>query len=204
MPESLEKIGDGAFSETAYDKNKDVNPNEIVSDGTYRYQLTKDETGYILHGPVVNEGIASVNGEIKLPATYDGKSVVELKDNAFDGIGGITSVTIPGTYKKIGAYAFCDSTALETVVVEDGVEEIGMYAFSDCSNLVNVTFPDTIVSEINPRIYSPLSLMAYESTEPTGMSLTGTISKLLSVIKILLLDPSSTSIISLYSPYSLP
>jgi hypothetical protein len=89
---------------------------QTESDGTYEYALNQEGTGYILCG--LADG-ATIEGEITLPATYHEKSVVELKDNAFDGVGGITSVTIPGTYEKIGAYVFCDCTELETLEIKE-------------------------------------------------------------------------------------
>ncbi|MBE6752708.1 MAG: leucine-rich repeat domain-containing protein, partial [Ruminococcaceae bacterium] len=127
---------------------ENTNPIEPDGEGIYKYQLTVDSAGYILHGPVINTETGamheSITGEITLPTEYNELPVVELADNAFMYAGGITSATIPSSYKRIGAYIFCDTPSLTSVTLEDGVEEIGMYAFSDCSNLVNVTFPDSV------------------------------------------------------------
>jgi hypothetical protein len=131
---------------------KNTNPIEADNEGIYNYQLTVDGESYILHGPVINTETGtvhkSVSGDITLPTVHpdDGKPVVELADNAFGYVGAITSVTIPGNYKKIGAWAFSDCQNLETVVVEDGVEEICMEAFSDCNKLSNISFPTSLKS----------------------------------------------------------
>lgn len=46
--------------------------------------------------------------------------------------------------KEIGEEAFKDATALEKVVIPEGVEKIGKNAFENCSALKEVAFPSTI------------------------------------------------------------
>ena len=46
--------------------------------------------------------------------------------------------------KEIGDEAFKDATALEKVVIPEGVEKIGKNAFENCSALKEVAFPSTI------------------------------------------------------------
>lgn len=81
---------------------------------------------------------------------------------AFSGNDSITKVTIPDNVTlAIGANAFNNCTALETVIIGNGVTEIGNFAFSDCTSLIKLEIPDSVTT-IGERafcglIYSPYS-----------------------------------------------
>ena len=62
----------------------------------------------------------------------------------FDSNKGITSVTIPGTVKKIGNRAFAECDNLEKVILNEGIEEIGSNVFTDCPKLKQVVYPNSI------------------------------------------------------------
>ena len=58
----------------------------------------------------------------------------------------ITSVTFPGTVKKIDKGAFFRCRNLKTVKIPDSVTEIGECAFANCYNLESVILPAGIHS----------------------------------------------------------
>lgn len=106
-------------------------------------------------------------GVVKIPET-----VVELPDEQFAG-SEIKSFELPGGLKKIGRYCFWNTTAkeivipgsletisfgafdgsaLEKVVLEEGVRSIERYAFFGCENLKEIYLPSTLTS-IDPYAF---------------------------------------------------
>ncbi|MBR2340780.1 MAG: leucine-rich repeat domain-containing protein [Clostridia bacterium] len=114
---------------------------------SFEYELNAAGDGYIVKKYTGNVA------EVVIPATYEGKPVVEIysagkgKEAAFQGNTTITSVTIPGSVKTMGDYAFTGCTALTSVTFEEGFTAIdGIYAFSGCSSLATVNLPSTLKS----------------------------------------------------------
>ncbi len=83
---------------------------------------------------------------IIIPATYSGKAVTAIADEAFAGNTSIKDVFIPATVKTVGASAFDGCTALETVTFGDNpvLESIGAGAFAGCTALTEFTVPANV------------------------------------------------------------
>jgi hypothetical protein len=73
-------------------------------------------------------------------------SVTSIGDYAFEGCGGLTSVTIPGSVTNIGLQAFSDCLSLTNATIANGVTSIGDYAFESCTSLTSVTIPRSVTS----------------------------------------------------------
>jgi len=102
--------------------------------GTLEFVLNEEESGYIV-------SIGSYTGtEIVIPAEFEGKDVVEIASRGFYDRDSIISVVIPDSVTVIGAAAFGNCAALETVSIGAGVEVIGGSAFSSCKALLSVKF----------------------------------------------------------------
>ena len=101
-------------------------------DLTFTENATKD--GYI-----VSKCTSSASGTLAIPATHNGKPVVEIGSEAFLNCTELTSVTIPGSVTRIGWYAFSGCTGLTNITVPDSVTTIDWFAFSGCTNLTAVT-----------------------------------------------------------------
>lgn len=56
----------------------------------------------------------------------------------------ISSVTIPGSVRKIDSMAFSDCSNLQTVNISEGLETIGYRAFANCSSLKEITIPESV------------------------------------------------------------
>ncbi len=89
-------------------------------------------------------------------------TVTEISDKAFASCG-LSAITIPESVENIGVFAFANynpetdnsspvaaidgkeiSSALTSVVIEDGVKSIGYGAFADCAVLTAVTIPASV------------------------------------------------------------
>lgn len=91
--------------------------------------------------------------DIVIPSTFsEGEltyTVIEIDDDAFAGVNGIVSVTIPASVSKIGARAFINDKDLEEIkgadgaVLEKTVKSIGEEAFAGCS-LRTVFLPEAM------------------------------------------------------------
>ena len=84
---------------------------------------------------------ATIPASLDIPATIDGKPVVEIDPNAFKGNTTLTNLTIAGSVVKIGAGAFSGCTALVSATLASGVTSIGDEAFSGCTALETISLP---------------------------------------------------------------
>ena len=55
-----------------------------------------------------------------------------------------TSYTLFDTVQVVGAYAFCENTYIQEVVLPNGLQQIKQYAFEYCTNLKKVQIPNTV------------------------------------------------------------
>ena len=79
-----------------------------------------------------------MSGKVIIP-----ECMTEINRRLFDRNQKITSVEIPGTVKKIGDRAFADCSALEEVILHEGIEEIGGNVFSG-TRIRHLICPDSI------------------------------------------------------------
>ncbi len=76
-------------------------------------------------------------------------SVTSIREYAFSGCSGLTSITIPGGVTSIENYAFNGCSGLTGVTIGSGATDIGNGAFNGCSGLTKI-----IVSKGNPIYHS--------------------------------------------------
>ena len=77
-----------------------------------------------------------------------------LSDNVFDGCIGLTSVTIPNSFKYIGESLFLGCSGLTSVAIPCGMTYISFRAFQECRGLTSVIIPNSVTSigEYNQEI----------------------------------------------------
>ncbi len=131
VPSDVTEIEDYAFSDVLniiYDGSATGAPwgAAIVNGFFDGYVLYEDNTKTKICGCDRN-----AKGKIILPNT-----VTDIKDNAFEGCMGITSINIPESVTKIGEYAFSACCGLTSIVIPNTVTEIGEYAFMYVNNIV--------------------------------------------------------------------
>lgn len=73
---------------------------------------------------------ASAEGDVELPATYNGRVLRAIPDEAFKGRTQLTHVSIPESVVTIGNNAFSLCSNLEDISIPSGVSSIGILAFN--------------------------------------------------------------------------
>ena len=71
-------------------------------------------------------------------------NTVSISPSAFSNQPNLTTLSIPGSVKNIGARAFERCSKLSSVTLSEGVEMIGYQAFSNCPSLQSITLPASI------------------------------------------------------------
>ena len=91
-------------------------------------------------GQVTVTGYTGSGGQLVIPSTINGFSVITIGPNAFNGSSNLTSVTIPTSVTSIGANAFNGCTSLTSITIPSSVTSIGSDAFEFCTSLTSAIF----------------------------------------------------------------
>ena len=143
--------------------------------------ITSENVTYLLRSngeaSAIAQDMSAIEGfVVKDTVTYGGKvyTVTELGAQLFMDERWLTSVTIPGTIKKIGDKAFY-GTNLKSLTLAEGLETIGDFAFASNNNLTYVYVPSTC-TEIGYFAFSGANnaeLFMGRASAPTGSGLIG-------------------------------
>ena len=110
---------------------------------SYAYDFEQDDIYYnIVDGGCEVTEAAWFNpysGDIVIPMTANGYTVVGIGDYAFWDCRGLNTVLMPPTLTYIGAWAFTEC-GLPPIEWPAGVSEISKGTFSGCNNLKSITF----------------------------------------------------------------
>ena len=94
---------------------------------------------------------------VVIPATIDGKTVVEIADYVFANDSIVRAVYIPDSVEKI-SQLFANNKHIE-IVIADGVKEISEFAFGSCSVLREVVLGNHLVMLDEFAFYACKSLI---------------------------------------------
>ena len=144
LPESLEKIGEGAFA-----------AGDGGSSNLRRITIPKNvkiiESGAFYGTPLVrvyynavdanNEYVEHTDGTSAYERTFPesvtriiiGEGVKSIPNSLFDGCKNITRVEMPSTVESIGDYAFNGCTSLSHIDLPSPLKHLGAYAFNGCA-----------------------------------------------------------------------
>ena len=121
----------------AYDFEVDGIYYNVTSLENLEVEVTRCYTAEYVGDVIIPETVVYKNRELR---------VTSIKDNAFEGCSGLTSVDIPDGVTSIGDDAFRTCSGLTSVDIPDGVTSIGRSVFSHCSGLTSVDIPDGVTS----------------------------------------------------------
>lgn len=79
----------------------------------------------------------SCSFELVIPSTYNGRTVVEIKEKAFD-IEDLTTVIIPEGVRVINKWAFMGNIELRRLILPSTIESVADDAFQLCINLTTM------------------------------------------------------------------
>ena len=85
-------------------------------------------------------------------------SVTTIYHGAFRGCMYIREVSLPGSLRYIGNYAFAFIRDLEHIDIPEGVVSLGMGAFRNCEGLKEIVIPDSVLRIGNDCFYTCKSL----------------------------------------------
>ena len=121
----------------AYDFEVDGIYYNVTSLENLEVEVTRCYTAEYVGDVIIPETVVYKNRELR---------VTSIKDNAFEGCSGLTSVDIGDGVTSIGDDAFRTCSGLTSIDIPDGVTSIGEYAFCYCSGLTSVDIPNSVTS----------------------------------------------------------
>jgi hypothetical protein len=100
---------------------------------------------------IIKEGVhitkyTGTDTNVVIPQEINGRPVVSIGDDAFEGCTDLTSITIPSGVTRIGELAFSRCTGLASITIPPRVTNIGYQAFKDCTGLTSITIPSSVTS----------------------------------------------------------
>ena len=110
-----------------------INHDKKVAGVAQHYHLGYDDE-------LIGDGGVGYTGDIVIPSSVDGNTVIGILSGAFKEATGVTSITIPTTLKYIGDFAF-QSCDIPEITIPANVDSIADYAFWKC-DLQKLTFED--------------------------------------------------------------
>ena len=158
IPNSVTSIGDYAFYYCTGLTSITI-PDSVTSIGSNAFCDCSGLTSIVVSGGnTIYDSRNNCNAIIKTASntlirgcknTVIPNNVTSIRDYAFKGCSGLTSITIPDSVISIGYSAFSDCTSLTSITIPDSVTSIGEEAFSSCTGLTSITIGDSV-----PRINS--------------------------------------------------
>lgn len=118
------------------------------------YKLSADKTYYIL------ESVDKDATTLHVKATYLGKPVLDISQNAFKDCKKLQTVTFDPDFKifSIKAYTFKDCTSLTSITLPQSVITLGSLSFYNCTALKSITLPQNLQHISEQTFYNCLNL----------------------------------------------
>lgn len=136
--------------------------------GELDFVWSDNENGYYVY-----EKDGSVNKDVIIPSTYEGKPVVGIGRHAFGAYSKVENIYIPDSIKIIDSQAFNYCDYLKNVVFgsNSGLLYIKDYAFFNCKSIENIKIPASVV-EIGYRAFATCPMFAQIEVEQNNQHYT--------------------------------
>lgn len=103
------------------------------------------ESDFVLGAGGLITSYTGSGGNVVIPSTIGGRTVLGIAANVFQNKTNIDSVTMPNTLKRIEGYAFDGCTNLHSVTLNEGLEYLGRDCFARTTLLRDIWIPSTVV-----------------------------------------------------------
>lgn len=156
IPNSVVKIGSGAFYNCGIAKLKFTNSVKTINSGAFSNSgiVEVDFIGSVTDwcsisfsasdiNPMLGVERFCINGELMTSVTIPG-TVTAVKSYTFVTAPNLTSVVFEAGVKTINSNAFYNCSAISEITVSKGVTRISSNAFYKCSSLVRINYNGTI------------------------------------------------------------
>lgn len=120
-------------------------PECVTSISNEAFGNHKSISKIILHNGITSIQEGAFNGCSSLSEINIPSSITAIEGRTFYNCGSLKSITIPSSVKSIGVHAFTGS-ALERVVLNEGLTTIGNYAFYNLSTLEDINMPNSLTT----------------------------------------------------------
>ena len=155
LPDTLEKIGDYAFSACSQLREITIPASvealgngvftqcdaleEFSIDPTNHYLKETNHVIYTADGKTLVAAAGRTDERIAVPLTVE-----KIQSYAFYNCDTLKSITIPGSVRELGEGCFGGCAHLNQVELQDGLEVIGAYCFRDNFDLSVIRIPSTV------------------------------------------------------------
>ncbi|MDN5308551.1 MAG: hypothetical protein PWP16_1914 [Eubacteriaceae bacterium] len=85
-------------------------------------------------------------GNVDIPASLDGKTVLEIASDAFNGNNALMGVNLPSTVTTLGLRAFYNCPNLKSVFLGNGLTTIGNGSFWGATSLNSIIVPASVTT----------------------------------------------------------
>ena len=92
----------------------------------------------------VNENRTSFSGTSAVFNVSFVNGITSISNDAFNGMAGLESISIPSTVTMIGDRVF-KNTSINSVVIPINMVSLGNYCFYNCDNLTAIELPDSVI-----------------------------------------------------------
>ena len=111
---------------------------------TVGIEYSTDRDGYNSNYCEITGSFSQLRGDVYLGAYHDGKKILGIRENAFNGRDGIDNIYMLDGIISIGKGAFANCTSLESIVLPNTIAVIEDGAFENCTSLKSITLPATL------------------------------------------------------------
>ena len=144
IPNSVTTIGDYAF-EGCSGLTSIAIPNSVKEFGNKVFTGCSGITSAVVPECIMEKGVGNVFRS-RIESISISEGVTSISDNAFEGCGGLTSISIPIGVTSIGNNAFARCVGLTSMSLPNGVTSIGNNIFDGCTGLTSITIPNSVTS----------------------------------------------------------
>ena len=129
-----------------------MDQSQILNDGAELSEISTDSvhSGDYWYDDIVG-GVRIISytgsgGNVDIPATIDGKIVLEIGVDAFNGKSALTGVNLPNTVTVLGMRSFYNCPNLDSVFLGNGLITIGNGSFWGAQALTSIIIPHSVTS----------------------------------------------------------